>query len=128
MTQRPLLSNKLSSFKNTYHFAMRLSESTRVLQKHPDRIPIICEKHVNCDIEELNKQKYLVSDDLTCGQFIYIIRKRLNLPPEKAIFLIINGTIPPISSTISEVYDKNKNEDGFLYITYMSENVFGLGC
>ena len=127
MTQRPLLSNNLSSFKNKYHFALRLNESTRVLQKHPDRIPIICEKHTNCDIAEMSKQKYLVSDDLTCGQFIYIIRNRLKLPPEKAIFLMINGTIPPISSTILEVYDKNKNEDGFLYITYMSENVFGWG-
>ena len=125
MTQRPLLSNNLSSFKNKYHFALRLNESTRVLQKHPDRIPIICEKQANCDIPELNKQKYLVSDDLTCGQFIYIIRNRLKLPPEKAIYLIINGTIPSTSSTIMEVYDKNKNEDGFLYITYMSENVFG---
>ena len=125
MTQRPLLSNNLSSFKSKYNFALRLNESTRVLQKHPDRIPIICEKHANCDIAELNKQKYLVSDDLTCGQFIYIIRKRLKLPPEKAIFLMINGIIPPTSSTILEVYNKNKNEDGFLYITYMSENVFG---
>ena len=125
MTQRPLLSNNLSSFKSNYNFALRLNESTRVLQKYPDRIPIICEKHADCDIAEMSKQKYLVSDDLTCGQFIYIIRKRLKLPPEKAIFLLINGTIPPISSTILEVYDKNKNEDGFLYITYTSENVFG---
>ena len=74
---------------------------------------------------EIDKHKYLVPTDLTCGQFIYIIRKRLNLPPEKAIFLVVNGSIPPISSSILELYDKNKNEDGFLYFSYMSENVFG---
>lgn len=125
MTNRTLLSNKLSSFKSTYHFTLRCKESTRVLTNYPDRIPIICEKHTGCDVAEMKKHKYLVANDLTCGQFIYIIRNRLRLPAEKAIFLIINGSIPPTSSTILEIYDKHKSDDGFLYITYMSENVFG---
>lgn len=125
MMQRPLLSNKLSSFKNSYHFAERFNEATRILNKYPDRIPIICEKHKNSNMIEIDKHKYLVPHDLTCGQFIYVIRKRLKLPTEKAIFIIVNGNIPPTSSTISEIYYKNKNEDGFLYITYTSENVFG---
>jgi GABA(A) receptor-associated protein len=125
MTQRSLLSNEYSKFKNTHPFSSRLSESLRVLNKYPDRVPIICEKSKNCDMTEIDKHKYLVPTDLTCGQFIYIIRKRLNLPPEKAIFLVVNGSIPPISTSILELYDKNKNEDGFLYFSYMSENVFG---
>lgn len=125
MTNRKLLNHKLTSFKKTYHFGLRLNESMRVLTKYPDRIPIICEKHLGCDLMEINKQKYLVENDLTCGQFIYVIRQRLRLPPEKAIFLIVNGIIPPTTSTISEIYNKYKNEDGFLYISYMNENVFG---
>ena len=125
MIRRTLLNNELSSFKNTYHFASRYDESSRILRKYPDRIPIICEKHKNTDIAEIDKHKYLVPHDLTCGQFIYVIRKRLRLPAEKAIFITINGYMPTISSTISEMYNKNKHEDGFLYVTYMSENVFG---
>ena len=125
MNNRKLLNQKLPSFKKTHHFGLRLNESMRVLTNYPDRIPIICEKHLGCDLMEMNKIKYLVANDLTCGQFIYIIRQRLRLPPEKAIFLIINGIIPSTSSTISEIYDKHKNKDGFLYISYMNENVFG---
>ena len=29
------------------------------------------------------------------------------------------------NQSLSEIYDKHKNDDGFLYITYSSENTFG---
>lgn len=119
------LTNEYLPFKNTYPYISRYHESSRVLNKYPDRIPVICEKSKNCKMDEIDKHKYLVPIHLTCGQFIYVIRKRLNLSAEKAIFIIINGTIPPTSTNIAEIYYKNKNEDGFLYITYTSENVFG---
>ena len=47
---------------------------------------------------EIDKNKYLVPADLTCGQFIYTIRKRLQMPAEKAIFLLVKGVIPPIGT------------------------------
>lgn len=125
MIRNPLFNDNLKSFKNKYNFQARQYESNRVLTRYPDRIPIICEKNDNCNMQDIDKHKYLAPIDLTCGQFIYIIRKRLKLPSEQAIFLIINGTIPPSSNYLAEIYDKNKSEDGFLYITYTSENVFG---
>lgn len=39
--------------------------------------------------------RYLVPADLTVGQFVYVIRKRIKLPPEKAIFVFINNYLPP---------------------------------
>ena len=59
------------------------------------------------------------------GQFLYVVRKRLKLPPEKAIFLFVGNTIAPSTSSINEIYNYNKDGDGFLYITYGLENVFG---
>jgi len=97
----------------------------RVLSKYPDRIPIICEKSNRSKIMELDKKKYLVPDNLTAGQFVYIIRKRLSLPAEKAIFLYIGNSIPPSSSSLRDVYEQYKDKDGFLYIQYNEENVFG---
>lgn len=101
--------------------------STRVLNKYYDLVPIICEKSEKSNIEDLDKQKYLVPADLTVGQFIFVIRKRLKLPPEKAIFLFVNGIIPPSTELIINIYNFHKNEDGFLYISYSGENVFGFG-
>jgi len=36
-----------------------------------------------------------VPADLTVGQFVYVIRKRIKLAPEKAIFVFINNFLPP---------------------------------
>lgn len=125
MLKRDLF-NKHLSFYNRYKLAERFKESARVLEKYPERIPIICEKNPKCtDLKSIEKEKYLVCHGLTCGQLIYIIRKNLEVPAEKAIYVMINGIIPSTSSSIAELYNVHKNEDGFLYIVYTSENVFG---
>jgi GABA(A) receptor-associated protein len=114
------------AFKKKFTIEERTQESSRVLTKYPDRIPVICEKNSKCKgIPDIDKNKYLVPCDLTCGQFIYIIRRRLSLPAEKGIFLLVDGLIPPSSEAMSSVYSKHKNKDNFLYITYTGENVFG---
>ena len=115
------------SFKYQYSLKDRIFESNRVLEKYPTKIPIICERsnHPGSNCPLIDKNKYLVERDLTLGQFQYVIRKRLKLTPEKAIFLIIKNNIPATTQIIGDLYEKNKNEDGFLYINYSYENVFG---
>lgn len=63
--------------------------------------------------------------DLTVGQFVYVIRKRIKLPSEKAIFIFVNDILPPTAALISTIYEEHKDEDGFLYILYSGENTFG---
>ena len=58
-------------------------------------------------------------------RFIYVIRKRIKLPPEKAIFIFVDNVIPPTASLMSAVYEVQRDEDGFLYVTYSGENTFG---
>ena len=67
----------------------------------------------------------MVATNYTCGQFIYIIRSQLQLSSEQAIFLFVNDSIPSTSQTMNQLYQLYKDEDGFLYITYSSENTFG---
>jgi GABA(A) receptor-associated protein len=114
-------------FKSEHTFDNRVAESGRVLSKYPDRVPVICEKNSKSLIDDLDKKKYLVPVDLTAGQFVYVIRKRLRLPAEKAIFLFVASVIPPTSSNMATLYHQYKDRDGFLYITYSEENVFGWG-
>ena len=40
-------------------------------------------------------RRYLVPADLTVGQFVYVIRKRIKVSPEKAIFMFVKNTLPP---------------------------------
>eukprot|EP00947_MAST-08B_sp_MAST-8B-sp1_P004201 g4201.t1 len=113
------------SFKKEHTFDKRKAEAERIRAKYPDRIPVICEKDDRSDIPDIDKKKYLVPKDLTVGQFVYVIRKRIKLSPEKAIFIFINNVLPPTAMLMSEVYADKKDEDGFLYITYSGENTFG---
>ena len=115
----------MSTFKKEHPADKREQEAARIRQKYPDRIPVICEKDERSDIPDIDKKKYLVPADLTVGQFIYVIRKRIKINSEKSLFMFVNGKIPPTARLMSHVYDENKNEDGFLYITYSGENTFG---
>ena len=114
-------------FKTDFSFEQRKAESTRVINKYPDRLPIICEKSKTAskDCPDIDKKKYLVPTDLTMGQFLYIVRKRLKLSPEKAIFLFVGNTIAPSTLSINTIYNYKKDDDGFLYIYYALENIFG---
>jgi len=98
----------------------------KILQKYPDRIPIICKRSTasNNDCPTMNKHKFLVPFDFTIGQFMFVVRRRMKLAPEKAIFLFINNKLYNSSQLISNIYDNN-NENGVLYVTYTSENTFG---
>jgi GABA(A) receptor-associated protein len=47
------------------------------------------------------------------------------MAPEEAIYLFVNERILPVSKILGEIYEKYKDEDGFLYIKYDSEATFG---
>ncbi|XP_035539977.1 uncharacterized protein LOC118344158 [Juglans regia] len=83
------------------------------------------EKAERSDIPYIDKKKYLVPADLTVGQFVYIIRKRIKLSAEKTIFIFVDNVLPPTGTIRSTIYDQKKDEDGFLYVTYSGENTFG---
>ena len=117
----------MSKFQMNHSFQERIEESERVLLKYPDRVPIICEKSIGCSSQtpNIDKTKYLVPIDLTIGQFIYVIRNRMKLAPEKGLYLFINNLLPYSSQRIGELYYLEKDTDGYLYIGYTCENTFG---
>eukprot|EP00850_Spirogloea_muscicola_P019691 SM000196S05383 [mRNA] locus=s196:160666:169231:- [translate_table: standard] len=102
----------------------RQAEAARIREKYPDRIPVIVEKAEKSDIPDIDKKKYLVPADLTVGQFVYVIRKRIKLSPEKAIFIFVDNVLPPTAALMSSIYEEHKDEDGFLYFTYSGENTW----
>ncbi|CAN6229609.1 unnamed protein product, partial [Urochloa humidicola] len=115
-----------SAFKLEHPLEKRQSEANRIREKYPDRIPVIVEKAERSDIPDIDKKKYLVPADLTVGQFVYVVRKRIKLSAEKAIFIFVKNTLPPTAALMSSIYEENKDDDGFLYMTYSGENTFGL--
>ncbi|XP_030511409.2 autophagy-related protein 8C-like isoform X2 [Rhodamnia argentea] len=114
-----------SDFKLQRPFEMRRAEAARIREKYPDRIPVIVERADRSNISDIDKRKYLVPADITAGQLVYVVRKRIKLSPEKALFIFVKNTLPPTASLMSAIYEEFKDEDGFLYLTYSGENSFG---
>jgi len=70
---------------------------------------VIVEKLPKARVSELDKKKYLVPSDLTVGQFYFLIRKRIHLRPEDALFFFVNNVIPPTSTTMGALYQVQLN-------------------
>jgi GABA(A) receptor-associated protein len=103
----------------------RIDETNRIRAKYPERVPIIVKKTAGSDLKDIDKSKYLAPVDMTLSQFIIIIRKRIKIESDKAIFVFIENILPPLTSTMAYLYEHMKNEDGYLYIYYNGESTFG---
>lgn len=116
----------MSQFKLNNTFEKRKSEACRISDKYKGRVPIIVEVNDSSKREiTLDKNKYLVPFDLTAGQFLFIIRKRIKIEPEKALFIFFNNTLPSTADTVGCIYKEKKDKDGFLYATISLESTFG---
>jgi GABA(A) receptor-associated protein len=71
---------------------------------------------------------------MLCGEFKYIIFKHISqaenqagqdFKAEQTIYLFVGNSSPKTGALLSEIYESNKAEDGFLYLTYSAENTLG---
>jgi GABA(A) receptor-associated protein len=111
-------------------FLQRFKEANELRKRYPDKIPVIITRASVSDnsIPDITKKRYLVPGHFSFGQFIYIIRKQLDLPPEKALFIFIGNSLVPASWPISDIYKNYMSADGFVYMKYSGESTFGSAC
>jgi len=97
-----------------------------VRKRYFDRTPVIV-KPSTPQTPQIDRGKFLCPQDLTFGQLCFIVRKRIKIESNEALFLFLKGgTIPPTNTAISELdVDRNRDSKGFLPITYSLENTFG---
>ena len=97
-----------------------------MINAYPGRCCLYIERMPTCKtVDDITKKKYLVPNTLETDQLIYLIRGRLKLKKEDALFLYINKRMLSGQRPIGDLYKKYKSEDDFLYIKYASENCFG---
>uniref|UniRef100_A0A3Q2CLI3 Microtubule-associated protein 1 light chain 3 gamma n=1 Tax=Cyprinodon variegatus TaxID=28743 RepID=A0A3Q2CLI3_CYPVA len=107
--------------------ATRRHEVAGIRSKFPNKIPVIIERYEKEKyLPPLDKTKFLVPHELTMTQFVTIIRNRMALLPSQAFYLLINNSgLASMSLTMAQVYKDHQDEDGFLYMTYASQEMFG---
>ena len=104
----------------------RKKEYRRVMSKYKnERIPVILERSSNPDTPKLDREKYVLPPDITIAQLLVVIRKRVALPDTGALFLFKDNRVVSSNATIQEVAKESVSEDGFIYLTYTTENAFG---
>lgn len=112
-------------YKNQKTLQERTDESNRMKSKYPDHVAVIVQVSKHSQIPKLDKSKFLVAKSFTVGQLVYVVRKRIELSSEQAIFLFINNELPSTSQLITQVYNEHKDKDGFLYVLVSGESTFG---
>jgi GABA(A) receptor-associated protein len=105
----------MGNYRKNVPFDERKLKSALILKQHSDRIPVV----VECS------EQFIVPFDLTLSQFIFIIRKHMKLDPTYAIFVFINNKMYPITSILGNLYQDQKDEDGFMYLNIFQESTFG---
>ncbi|KAM4694244.1 uncharacterized protein O3C94_004686 [Discoglossus pictus] len=118
---------KMKPFKQRYSLEERKADALGIQAKFPQRIPLIVERYQREKyLPPLNKTKFLVPPDISVAQLINTIRNRMDLSASQAFYLLVNKkSLPCMSITVSELYRDFKDEDGFLYMTYASQEMFG---
>jgi GABA(A) receptor-associated protein len=63
---------------------------------------------------------------MNASELIQVLRKKLRLRKEDSFIIFANGIylVPP-TSTIDELYERYRSEDGFLYFLYTEQEAFG---
>lgn len=106
--------------KIRHSMSKRKYVASEILRKYDDKIPVIVECDPKAKIARFdkNKCKFLVPKDITMMNFINEIRKKLMLGRHETMTIYIDNIIPPVNHTMNSIYDKFKDEDGFLYFVY----------
>jgi GABA(A) receptor-associated protein len=129
----------MSDFKKKYSLDERKNITIKILEKYEDKCPIYLsiDKQILSNIDSMfikNINRYIVTSNLTLTQFLSILRKKINFSQNESLTLfveiyndkkIINSILAPLTSSIGSIYNNYKDEDGFIYLNIVKENVFG---
>ncbi|XP_054432751.1 microtubule-associated proteins 1A/1B light chain 3C [Pteronotus mesoamericanus] len=120
-------SPSLRPFKQRKSLATRQEQVAGIRAKFPNKIPVVVERYSKeKSLPLLDKTKFLVPQELTMTQFLSIIRSRMVLGATEAFYLLVNNkSAVSMSVTMAEIYRDYRDEDGFLYMTYTSQEMFG---
>lgn len=111
-------------FRQRFTLSQRRAEYGRIESHLQSKIPVVVECG-SANTPQIDKEKFLLPPELTVSQFAYVVRRRMKLAKSESIFLLTNNRLSTATSTIRDLYRQHRSDDGFLYITYTTENTFG---
>lgn len=99
-------------------------QSLQKITRNDNYLPIII--NVQEQSVKIKKLKFLVMKCSNASGLFDVIRKRIGLTPEKAMFLFIKNTLVNNSKTVGEIYEEyGDKENKVLVFCLKLENTFG---
>ena len=120
--------NEKFLFKHHYPLEKRMQWSQEASMKYSNKLPLIVEKDHKCQgLDDLSNPKFLMPRTFMISEVQMIVRRKLNIKKEQGLFMMVNDGKEMIKAneSLEGVYDKYKDQDGFLYILYTQENIYG---
>ena len=115
--------NTFEKFQKT-PLESRKKQSQQLMEKNNGRIPMLVQSNKSVSFN-LQKSKFLANRSMNVREFLLKIRKRSSIKEDKAIFFYCNNKLLTPQQKLGDVYDKFKNEDGFLYLTLSEMSTMG---
>ena len=113
-------------FKKQVDLETRKKQNKELIKRNPKKIPIILEKDPKCKLIPIKKTKFMIEKNSTVSKLIQSIRILMKIPQEEGLFLSAKGKYTLTGQKIiGDIYNTYKDEDGFLYIMYTTELIFG---
>ena len=131
------LGGQQASFKSTHPAAERRAMCVSAMDRNPDRLPVICEwvsssssppSLAPSSPPPLPKVQFLVPANFPVHDFLRLLRQRLTIPlgPDAGLYVFCGAQMLNGSIALSTLHASRRDpEDGFLYLSCATENVFG---
>lgn len=92
--------------------------------KTPGKVALWIQKSCRCErLNDIKKNKFLVPENLTIAQLLYVIRKQIHITESTALFVMVNSELPSAQQVVSDLVYKSRRS--FLFVEYFAENTFG---
>lgn len=108
-------------------FEERLRQYNLFKTRFPNSVPIVIQRDSRSSLPlSLQNQLFLVPRTLSATEFSSMIRKKVNLAKTQAMMMFVNRrTLVAGDLTVSELYDRFRGEDGFLYVLCTDHASYG---
>ncbi|CAD5222555.1 unnamed protein product [Bursaphelenchus xylophilus] len=98
-----------------------------LFRRQPGKVPVVFLPYfAEKNMAQIKPNKFLIDERHPVSYLYAIVRSRLKLKKNEAIFLMVGGTNLVLQSIpISSLYTTMKAANGVLYVTYCSQPTFG---
>ncbi|TQD75578.1 hypothetical protein C1H46_038875 [Malus baccata] len=94
----------------------RISDAKKMRQWYPSHVPVIVQNDGSGGLPELDAKKYQVHGDVTFEEFVGYLQTKV--ASKEPLFVYFKNTEHPNGTLMSAIDEENRDEDGFLRMTY----------